>query len=267
MPQISVVIICANAAGTLEAACRSVAWADELVIVHSGSTDGTESIARRFADRYVEQPWLGFGPQRRAGVEVASHQWILLLDADEECSPELAAELRGFSDAECSEVDVWRVPRRHFLWGRRVRSWEPDAPVRFVHRDRVRWIDRAIHDTRAPQRPGAESTLRGRILHRRASTAGFTEFFDGRQTDARLADTVRELRADGRRCRWYDLVLRPPATFVKFYVLRFGFLDGMFGFLVAVKAATAVHLKYSALWAAERGHFTPKASEQGAASR
>lgn len=253
---VSVVIACANAADTLEAACRSVAWADELVVVDAGLDDETGTIARRYAHRYVREPWRGFTGQFAFAVSLASHPWVLRLDADEECTPELAAAVRALPASALETTDIFRIRMRHFVLGRIVRSWEPDWKPRFHHRDRITWTHDAVHPGPVSAAGRADQRLPGYILHRRSSRAGFLDYFNGQLTDTRLRLTVDDMHARGRRCRWYDLVLRPWATFVKHYVLRLGFRDGMFGWLIAQKAARAVQLKYAALWAAERG-FPP----------
>lgn len=256
MPPISVVIACANAASTLEAACLSVAWADELVVVDAGSVDGTEAIARRYAHRYVHEPWRGFTGQFALAVSLASHPWVLRLDADEECTPELAAALRAIPPATLDATDIFRIRMRHFIFGRVVRSWEPDWKARFHHRDRISWVPDAVHPGPTSSGGRPERRVRGYLLHRRASPAGFLDYFNGELTDTRLRLVIEDMQARGRRCHWHDVALRPWATFVKHYVFRRGFLDGMFGLLMAQKAAHAVQLKYAALWAAERG-FPP----------
>jgi len=124
--KVSVVICCVDAEDTLEAACRSVGFADEIVIVDSGSTDGTEAIARRFAHVFRQEPWRGYTEQKKFATTLAKHDWVLVLDADEECSPELAGEIAALSTADAETVDVFEMRRTHYLMGRRVRAWSPD---------------------------------------------------------------------------------------------------------------------------------------------
>src|SRR5687768_11319258 len=98
MARISVVIVCADAGDTLAPACRSASWADELIVVDSGSSDTTPEIGRRLANRYVLEPWRGYAGQKRFAAELCRNDWVFFLDGDEECSPQLAAELSGMSD-------------------------------------------------------------------------------------------------------------------------------------------------------------------------
>lgn len=252
MPKLSVVICCANVADTLESACRSVQWADELIVVDSGSQDATPEIAKRYTDRYVVEPWRGYGGQKKFAAELCSHDWIFFLDGDEECSAELAAEWQALTDQRADELDLLLVPRRNFVMGRPVRAWWPDRLTRIFHRRRVSWDDQVLHDTRAPTDRSRVARLAGWIEHKRESAAGFGDYFSGQRMDERLMMVARQLHAKGKRAHWWDLVLRPWLAFWKFYLLKRGFLDGTFGLLIAQKAAMSTQLKYAALWAVQR---------------
>ena len=100
MPSISVIICCADVGDTIESACQSVSWADELLIVDSGSRDQTSVVARRYAHHYIEEPWRGHTGQKRFASELAQHDWIFFLDGDEECSPQLAQQWQQLTDQE-----------------------------------------------------------------------------------------------------------------------------------------------------------------------
>jgi (heptosyl)LPS beta-1,4-glucosyltransferase len=251
--RISVVICCANVADTIEAACRSVAWADELVVVDSGSRDGTEGIARRFATRYVAEPWRGYTEQKRFGAGLCRNEWVLVLDGDEECSPELGQEICRLTEEDKERYDLFLMRRRNYVMGRYVRSYSPDWQSRLIHRGRCRWADEALHDARLPSHPSRVRKLRGWMEHGRCRRAGFAEYFNGRLADARLRLIAEDRYRRGKRCGWSDLVFRPVLAFLKFYLLKGGFLDGTFGLLIAQRAATSVQLEYAALWAAQEG--------------
>jgi (heptosyl)LPS beta-1,4-glucosyltransferase len=249
MPRISVAICCANVADTLEAACRSVSWADELVVVDSGSTDATAAIARRFASRYMLEPWRGYTEQKRFGASLCRNDWVLVLDGDEECSPELAREISQLTEETLEAHDVFLMRRRNYQMGQYVRAWSPDWQSRLIHRVRSHWADEALDDRRLPSHPSRQAKLRGWIDHKRCSQAGFADYFNGKLADARLRLIAEQMYTRGKRCGWMDLLARPPLAFVKFYFLKLGFLDGQFGLMIAQKAAMAVQLKYAALWA------------------
>jgi len=258
MPKISVVICCANVADTLGPACESVAWADELVIVDSGSGDATAEVAKRYANRYVVEPWRGYTEQKKFGTSLCTHEWVLVLDGDEECSPQLAREIQSLTDEQLDQFDVLSMPRRNWVMGRPVRAWYPDWQSRLIHRDRVIWSDEVLHDARLPSDPSRGGKLRGWLEHKRHSRAGFTDYFNGRQEDERLLMVARQMYARGKRCTLIDLVFRPHLTFLKFFVFKRGFLDGQFGLLIAQKAALAVQFKYAALWAIQNGIESPE---------
>jgi len=267
MVRISVAICCVDAAATLGPACRSVVdWADELLVVDSGSSDGTAEIARRYAHRFVQEPWRGYGEQKRFAASLCRNEWVLVLDADEEVSPTLAQELRGLDAAALRACDVVYMRRRHYLMGRSVRAWWPDWQSRLIHRDRAIWDSGALHDARLPTAPERVRWLEGWLEHKRHSSDGFGDYFSGRRQDGRLMVVARDMHERGVRAHWWDLAVRPAAAFLKFYFIKRGYLDGAFGLLVAQKAMMGVQLKYAALWAVQHGLADPDpAIEPGAA--
>jgi len=249
MAHFSALICCANSGDTLQAACESVQWADELVIVDSGSSDNTAEIARRYADKYVLEPWRGYTEQKKFGTTLCQNDWVFSLVGDEECSEELAAQIGTLTDRDFERLDVVFVKRRNFVMGRHVRAWDPDWQSRLIHRHRCRWADAALHDARLPSHPSRGRRLKGWIYHKRVGQQSFSDYFSGARSDSRLSMLAEEMYRKEKRCRWTHLVLRPIWAFVKFYLIKRGFRDGMFGLLIAQKAAVGVQLKYAALWA------------------
>ncbi|MCP3903049.1 MAG: glycosyltransferase family 2 protein [Planctomycetes bacterium] len=249
MTSISAVICCQNAEDTIGPACASVAWADELIVVDSGSTDGTAKIAREHADTFVVEPWRGYSQQKEYAASVATHDWVFVLDADETCTPALAEEIRGLSDADLAARDVYLMKRRNFIFGRHVRAWDPDWQSRLIHRERVTWSGDVLHENRLPSDAGRQQRLDGAIEHKRHSQRGFEDYFLGSRLDARLLMVARDMHDRGRRCSTLDLLFRPWLAFMKFLIVKRGFLDGSFGVLLAQKTAVTTQLKYAALWA------------------
>ncbi|MEM7626812.1 MAG: glycosyltransferase family 2 protein [Planctomycetota bacterium] len=252
MPAISVVICCANAEKTLPAAVASAGWADELVVVDSGSEDGTGEIARAAADRYLVEPWRGYMAQKKFGAEQATHDWIFVLDGDEEISPQLAEQIRALTDAQLDALDVVYVKRRNWVMGRVVRAWSPDWQSRLIHRRRVRWPEEALHESRLPRDPSRSRKLSGHLEHKRVGVASWLDYFSGRRMDERLLPVAEQMYARGRRATWLSLWVRPWFAFWKFYLIKGAFRDGVFGLLIAQKAAVSVQLKYAALWAVQQ---------------
>jgi (heptosyl)LPS beta-1,4-glucosyltransferase len=260
MPPISVVICCANSEDTLPAACQSVAWADELIIVDSGSKDRTAEIARQYAHRYVLEPWRGHSGQKMFASGLCTHDWIFFLDGDEECTPQLAQEWKAISDSEAEKFDLFLIPRQNYVMGRLVRAWWPDHLTRIFHRKRCSWDGHVLHDTRQASDPSRQRKFKGWIIHKRLSKAAFSDYFSGARMDERLLPVARQMYERGKRCHWWDLLIRPWLAFIKFYFIKRGFLDGVFGLLIAQKAALSAQLKYAALWAVQEEH---KAGSKG----
>jgi len=253
MACLSVVICCANAADTLEHACRSVTWADELIVVDSGSTDDTPQIAKQFADRYLLEPWRGYAGQKIFATTLCRNDWVFFLDGDETCSPQLATELQNISQPQIDRYDLLLVPRRNYVMGQPVRAWWPDRLTRIFHRQRCHWDDQVLHDTRSPSDPSRVHVLNNPIIHKRHSAAGFADYFSGKRMDERLLMVARQMHNKGKRCHTWDLIFRPWVAFCKSYLIKRGFLDGTFGLLIAQKASVSTQLKYAALWAVQTG--------------
>ena len=248
MPEISVIICCANAEDTLGPACESAKWADELIVVDSGSQDRTPQIAQQHADRYVVEPWRGYMGQKKFASELARNDWVFVLDGDEEISPELAREVASLTAQQLDSHDVFLLRRRNYLMGRFVRAWCPDWQSRLIHQKRCSWPDEVLHEARQASSPDRCGRLKGHIEHKRVSDAGFSDYFSGERMDERLLMVAQQMHDRGKRATGLDLVLRPWFAFFKFYFLKKGFLDGAFGLLIAQKAAVSTQLKYAALW-------------------
>ncbi len=164
MPKLSVTIITKNEAANIGAALESVAWADELIVVDSGSTDETVGIARRYTDRVSSREWEGYGAQKNHAAGLAEHDWILSLDADERVSPELAVEIRERLAREPPHPG-YRIPRVTSYLGRWIRStdWYPDYQLRLYDRRAARWNARSVHESVSTD--GTVGRLRNELHH------------------------------------------------------------------------------------------------------
>lgn len=255
MPPISVVICCFNARAMTEAACRSAKWADELVVVDSGSTDGTREVVSALADRWVVEPFRGYTKQKQFAVSLARNDWVMVLDHDEEITPALAEELSALRGQSLDDVDLLMCRRRNYVMRRVVRTWWPDWQSRVFHRERIAWNGDLLNDGRGASDRRRVRWLRGHLEHNRLNSAGYRSYSDPRVGFDRSVLAASELHRRGRRCGFGDLLLRPAAAFAKHYLLRRGFLDGSFGLLMAHNAAIAVQRKYAALWAIDHGEL------------
>jgi len=217
---LSVAIITRNAASQLESCLASVTFAEEVVVVDSGSTDGTVELATRRGARVIAKEWLGFGPQKQFAVESASHDWVLCLDADESLSEELRESIIGElksprgSSTPCRAATVSGALAQ-------ARRGLSDWSVRLFHRKHAHWGSESVHEKVASALPVLR--LRGDLLHDSAET--LEKYLDKQNRYTSLQ--AESLRAAGRRANVLQLVLSPSLRFIKFYLLRLGFLDGV----------------------------------------
>ena len=219
----SAVIITRNAGAALDRCLASVAFADELLVVDSGSTDETLAIARRRGARAIEQDWLGFGPQKQFAVQSAAHDWVLCLDADEQVSEALQQSI--LIELRSPSATAYLLARRNRFLGRWLAHGEgyPDWSVRLFHRAHARWSDNPVHE-RVLTRAGT-ARLKGDLLHDSAETLhGYLEK-QNRYTTLQ----AEQLHERGRMAGALRLLGSPLARFFKFYVFRLGFLDGVPG--------------------------------------
>lgn len=246
---LSAVLIACNEAHRITACLESLAFADEIVVVDSGSTDGTCDIARRYTEKVYRVPWRGFGAQKQSAVELASHDMILSVDCDERVTPELAGEIQFLLGAR-ELAAAYRVPRRTFLGAKEIRhcGWYPDRTVRLFDRRSASFGPELVHEGVVVH--GDTGRLSGHLLH--YSFAGLSDLLVkmNRYTDL----SARQMHEGGRRCALRDLTLRPAAAFIKTYFLRLGFLDGVEGFEVAVANAMSTFAKYLKLRELDRSH-------------
>jgi glycosyltransferase involved in cell wall biosynthesis len=238
---LSAVLIARNAAAVLAPCLESLAFADEIVVVDSGSSDGTAEIAKRFGARLVQKEWLGFGRQKQYAVDQARHDWVLCLDADETVSPQLAASIQAALAAPVSPV--YRMPRRNRFLGRWLSHGEgyPDWSPRLFNRMNARWSDDLVHEkVLYAVTPG---TLQGDLMH--DSSDDLTAYLERQNRYTTLA--ARQAYELGRSAGFLHILLSPVVRFLKFYVLRLGFLDGMPGLLHISIGCMNSYLKYAKL--------------------
>ena len=255
--RVSATVITFNESANLRAALESVSWADEIVVVDSESSDDTVAIAREFTDKVFVRPWPGYIAQKNFAAGQAAHDWILSLDADERISPPLAVVLRALlrlpgapatrtlrGGVEPPAAAGYRLPRVTFHLGRWIRStdWYPDYQLRFYDRRRARWTGRYVHESVTADGPVVD--LHGEILH-----YAYRDLAHHFQTIDRYTTlAARQMFEDGRRAGLLDLAVHPPAAFLRNYVLRGGFRDGVPGLIVSAMNARYVGLKFAKLW-------------------
>ena len=242
--RLSVAIIARDAADQIEACLESVAWADEIVVSDSGSRDRTPEICRTHGARVFADEWLGFGRQKNRGLERAAGPWILSLDSDERVTPALRAEIEKLL-ADGTDRDAFAVPRRNYFLGRWVRhgGWSPDYCLRLFRKGRARFSDRLVHEAlEVPS--GRIGRLHGALEH--FTYSSISDYLE--RMDRYSALGAAQLRADGGRARFADLLVRPPLTFLRMLLLRGGWRDGTLGVVLAGLYACSTLVKYARVW-------------------
>ena len=246
--RVSAVIIAGNEEAKIADAVRSVLWADEVLLIDSHSTDRTREIAEGLGARVIVRDWPGFSAQKRFAVEEAVNDWIFSLDADERVSPELQQELSQIitSGAEPGAA-AFRIPRLTIYMGRPVRhsGWYPDHQIRFFDRRLASWSDDLVHESVVVRDNETLSTLSGEIIHLSVDDAAHHHHMIGTRY-APLA--ARQMFERGRRTSRFRVFTAGPAAFVRSYVLKGGFLDGLPGYCIARFAAHHAFLKNVMLW-------------------
>lgn len=242
---VSVCVIACDEEAQLSRCLEALVWADEIVVVvDARSSDGTEQVARKYASRVEQQVYLGDIEQKRHCVELATHEWVLLVDPDEIVTPGLGASIRRAVMSAEGKPDGFLLNRITYHLGRWIRHGDfyPDWKLRLFRPARASWVGRNPHGRVEVQ--GAVGRVAGELEHysyrNLADQIARIQFFSG---EAALA-----LQAEGRVPRIQDMVLRPPARFARAYLLKRGFLDGVPGFVIAVATAFSVFLKYAKLW-------------------
>jgi glycosyltransferase involved in cell wall biosynthesis len=221
--RISAVVITLNAANQLETCLKSLEFADEIVVVDSGSTDRTVDIARAHGARVIHQAWLGYGPQKRFSVDQAANDWVLCVDADERVSAELRASI-GRMTAQ-PDFRAYEMARCNRFMGRWLRHGEgyPDWTLRLFDRGSAQWSEDPVHEKVLST--AAIGRLDGDLLHESAESLHAYLEKQNRYTSLQ----AKMLYRNGIRPSLFKLVFSPFARFLKFYLLRRGFLDGIPG--------------------------------------
>jgi glycosyltransferase involved in cell wall biosynthesis len=243
MNALSVVIVARDEAGNIERCVKSVGWADEVLVVDTGSRDETVAIGRRMGARVEELAWEGFGRTRRRAVELARHDWVLSVDADEVVTEGLRDEVRALlrSGPSCA---AYRIPRRSSYLGHRIRhcGWGHDRVTRLFDRRKGTFVELPVHEY--VRVDGAVGKLRAPLEH-----YPYPDVATHVRKMNRYADLSAEiLHEKGRRSSPAGAALRGTVRFVRMYVLQAGFLDGREGFLLCVNSARGVRRKYRKLW-------------------
>ena len=254
--KVTATIITFNEESNIKGACESVAWADEIVVVDSNSTDATRELATASGARVITNAWPGFGAQKQFAVEQANHEWIFSLDADERVSDELKrsiGELR--KQPEGALADGYEIARRTYYQHRWIRGggWYPDRQLRLFKKSHGHWKERHIHESVAMNAGSRVERLNGDLLHYTSPDAAHHHRMIGERY-APLA--ARQMFEDGRRTSMLGVASAGPAAFIRSLILKGGLRDGFAGFTIASFAAHHAFLKHLMLWEKQQNPST-----------
>jgi len=242
-PKISVYMITYNNERTVERALKSVTWADEIVVVDSFSQDKTVEICRKFTDKVFQREWPGHQSQYQYAADLTTHPWIMFVDADEEVSQELAEEIRRQIDGRAENIDGFFVYRRTYYLGRWIQygGWYPDGEIRLYRRERGRW-EGGLHAKVVVD--GMVRFLKHQYLH-----YTYRNISDQIQTiDKYSRIAAEDLIQRGEKFSLFKLLFHPPFRFVKEYLFKLGFRDGLPGLIIIASTMYYVFVKYAKLW-------------------
>jgi glycosyltransferase involved in cell wall biosynthesis len=252
-PPVSVTIITLNEEENILRAMQSVSWAEEILVIDSGSTDRTVEIAQSAIIaanvRVIIHPWPGYGQQKNFAQSQATHDWVLNIDADEEVSPDLKQEIEKnleqlqTTNSTTSDVQGFFFPRKTFYLGRWIKhgGWYPNHLVRLVNRKFAQWTEPQVHEEL--QVNGKVVGLKNPLHH-----FAFLSIHDQILTNLKFSRLGSEdLKKTGQQPSLQRLILKPVGKFFETYLIKGGFLDGLPGFIISINASHSMFLKYAYL--------------------
>jgi len=246
---ISVCMITFNNARTVGNALKSVVpWASEIIVVDSLSTDDTPEIVKKYTKNFEQRPWPGHSHQYNYCISKAKNEWVIFIDADEEIPPELATEIQERIEKDQGSYDGYIIHRRTFYLGRWIMhgGWVPDYEIRLFKKSKGAFVG-GLH---------ANVKVKGKVgeLKNFYSHYNYRDIADQIETINKYSKiAATDMLKKGRRFLWIDLIFRPPFRFIKEYIVKRGFMDGMPGFVIAISTMYYVFTKYAKLWELEKG--------------
>ncbi len=240
--KVSAVIIAYNEEANIGRCIKSLAFADEIIVVDSGSRDNTVKIASAMKAKIFTRGWQGYSRQKNFAIGKAKNEWVLSIDADEEVSSELAGEITRIV---ISPYEGYFIPRRAFFLGRWINhcGWYPDLQIKLFRRNSGKFDEsRQVHESVLLN--GKAGTLKNDLFHYSYDNLG--QYYSTLNRYTELA--AISMKERGRKGRIAEVLLNPPYTFVRMYLFRFGFLDGLAGLFVCLLSSFYNFVKYAKLW-------------------
>ncbi len=243
--KITAIILTQNSERHIEECLKSVQWMDEILVIDGGSTDNTVVLAEKLKAKVIVNSWPGFSVQRNLGLEIATNEWVLMLDVDERVTPELRCEIQN-ALATLNEIVGFSIPTKNHFWGKWMRGWYPDRHTRLFNKSKARFIDRIIHESVILD--GNIKCLQNPLIH--FSYESLTHFVIKMNNYSSLG--AQEKKQQGNSFSAMKLLLHPFTAFIKMYIIKGGFRDGIPGFVFAVSYSFYVFMKYAKLYPAEQ---------------
>ncbi|NKB62662.1 MAG: glycosyltransferase [Gammaproteobacteria bacterium] len=241
---LSVIIITRNEEQKIRDCLESVSWADEIVVVDSGSSDATMDICREYTDKVFYQEWKGFGPQKNHALGLATHEWVLSVDADERITGPLKDEILAVIEkSESDQLSAYEIPRRSRFCGRYMKhcGWYPDYVLRLFRREEARFTNDLVHERVVTT--GKKGHFKHAMLH--LSVENLDQAINKMNLYSSMA--AREKFERGESASLLKAISRGGWTFFRVYLLKLGFLDGRQGFMLSVANAGGTYYKYAKL--------------------
>jgi glycosyltransferase involved in cell wall biosynthesis len=239
---ISVIIIAGNEESNIEDCLKSVVWSNDIVVVNSLSKDKTVEIAKNYTTRVYLKKWEGYSKQKAYSLSLAKNKWVLSIDADERVTDDLKEELESILKSE-NTFDGYYVPRRNYFLGKQIKScgWYPGYQLRLFIKEKTRLSNRKVHE---------EFLVAGKLGYLKGDLIHFTHpSIEHIITKINEYSTLKaEEKKLSKKAHWYSIIINPIIAFLQHFILRKGFTDGMYGFLVSVIHSLTNLLTYIKIW-------------------
>lgn len=241
MNKISVTVITKNEEKNISDCLKSVAWADEIIVVDSESIDRTVELAKLFTDKIFIRKWEGYVPQKRYALSLAANEWVLSLDADEIITPELKDEIINLSPGDYSG---FKIRRKNFLMNKEITScgWEKDYQLRLFRKDKTDLNERLVHEKFVTE--GKVATLKNPMLH--FTFSSFEEYLS--KINYYTSLKAQELFSKKNRVTGWTIFTHSVSAFFAFFIIRKGFKDGIYGLIISLLHSVSTMMNYIKLW-------------------